>query len=607
MMAKAITHRGPDDAGRWEDESAGVILLHRRLSIIDVSPLGHQPMVSASGRYVIVFNGELYNFATLRAELEALDHRFRGNSDTEVLLASIEQWGVTQTLKRANAMLAFALWDRREHTLTLARDRFGEKPLFYGLTRGTLLFGAELKALRPHPAFTNDVAKRSVAAFLRFGYVPAPRSIYTTISKVEPGALVRFDRERRMSEERYWSLGEEVTRGKREPFVGTKREAVDELERVLKTAVKVRMVSDVPLGAFLSGGIDSSTIVSLMQTQSVAKVKTFTIGFRESAYDEAAAARAVARHLGTDHTELYTSPEDALAVIPMLPRLYDEPFADSSQLPTYLVSALARRDVTVALSGDGGDELFGGYSRYRQVARLWRAMRLLPQKPRAALGGMLHRLPVFGRGELHRTLDRFRRWSHLLEASSSAGLYKAFAATWRSSDRVLSTDVGADEPLPFQHADLSSFEEWMMYVDSLSYLPDDILAKVDRASMGVGLEGRMPLLDPEVAKFAWSLPLDLRMGPSGKVLLKELLARHVPQSLIDRPKMGFAVPLRDWLRGPLRDWAEALLDEHTLENDGFFDAGVVRRRWHEHVASVHDWSYALWFVLVFQQWIHSAE
>lgn len=604
-MAGAIAHRGPDDMGRWEDTAAGLMLLHRRLSIIDLSPQGHQPMVSATGRYVIVFNGEVYNFPLLRAELESLGHLFRGHSDTEVLLAAIEQWGVQSALIRANAMLAFALWDRRERTLTLARDRFGEKPLYYGISKGALLFGSELKALRAHPSFSDEIDRRAVAAFLRFGYVPAPRSIYSSVSKVEPGALVRFDREGRVTVERYWSLGEEVLRGKREPFRGSNREAVDELERLVLAAVNARMVSDVPLGAFLSGGIDSSTIVSLMQSQASARVKTFTIGFRESSFDEATAARQVAQHLGTEHTELYVTPEDARAVIPDIPYLYDEPFADSSQIPTYLVSALARRAVTVAISGDGGDELFGGYSRYRLAAKLWRSIRLLPQPSRAALARGLRHLPVFGRGKLHRTLERSRRWGDLLSASNSKEFYRTLAGTWREGDRVLTTDVGVDEPLSFDHDALSSFEEWMMYADSLSYLPDDILVKVDRACMGVGLEGRIPLLDPNIARFAWSLPLAMRVGPTGKGPLKEVLGRHLPQRLFERPKMGFGVPIREWLRGPLRDLAEELLRERTLQSDGFFDPTVVRRRWTEHLAGVHDWQYAIWYVLVFQMWLRS--
>lgn len=605
-MADALIHRGPDAGGRWQDADAGILLLHRRLSIIDLSPLGNQPMVSESGRYVIVFNGEVYNFAELRAELEQLGAHFRGRSDTEVLLSAIERWGVRDALVRTNAMLAFALWDRHEQTLTLARDRFGEKPLYFAIAEGALLFGSELKALRPHPDFPRRVDQRALAAFLRFGYVPAPRSIYEGVSKVEPGTLVRIDRARRVTTERYWSVGEDVARGKRERFRGSSLEAVDELERLMRAAVKTRMVSDVPLGAFLSGGIDSSTVVALMQAQAGTRVKTFTIGFRESGYDEAWAARKVAAHLGTDHTELYVTPAEARDVIPKLPSLYDEPFADSSQIPTYLVSELARRSVTVALSGDGGDELFGGYGRYKLARRLSRMIQLVPRPSRRLLASALRRVPVVGRGALHRTLERTRRWSDLLATDGSRAVYRSLVSVWRERDAVLKEDVHADEPLPFAHDSLRSFEEWMMYADTLSYLPDDILVKVDRASMSVSLEGRIPLLDPGISRFAWSLPFDLRVGPTGKTPLKQLLARYVPRELFERPKMGFGVPIREWLRGPLRDWAESLLDERTLAADGFLDHKVVRKRWDEHVRGVHDWQYALWFVLVFQQWLRTS-
>ena len=602
-MGLALAHRGPDDHGLWSDAEAGVHLVHRRLSIVDLSPLGHQPMASASGRYVIVFNGEVYNFGAIRDELTSLGHAFRGSSDTEVLLAAIEQWGIERTLVKSNGMLAFALWDRRDRVLTLARDRFGEKPLYFGAFAGALVFGSELKALRAHPACGAKVSRAALQDYLRFGYVPAPASILEGVHKVPVGSFVQFSASGDARTTTYWSLGGDVESGQRAPFRGSIEDATDELERLLKLSVKLRMVSDVPLGAFLSGGIDSSTVVALMQTQSPRPVKTFTIGFHEAAFNEAHAARRVAAHLGTDHTELYVTPKEAREVIPKISSLYDEPFADSSQIPTYLVSALARQHVTVALSGDAGDELFGGYSRYFFARKLWSLLHRTPEGAKHVAADMAARLPIAGWGKVRRTTERIRRWGGLLSTPSDRALYTHLATTWRTADAPLAAGTLSDAPLAHDHPSLGSFEEWMMYADSMSYLPDDILVKVDRAAMGVSLEARVPMLDPNVSRFAWSLPVAMRFGSQGKEPLRRVLARHVPRALFERPKMGFGVPVGAWLRGPLHDWAEDLLDERRLEREGIFNPKVIRKRWREHVSGQHDWQYALWFILTFQAWL----
>ena len=621
-MAGAIRHRGPDDGGDWIDAQAGIALGARRLAILDLTPLGHQPMQSADGRYVIAFNGEIYNFHTLRSELEAGGARFRGRSDTEVLLAGIAAWGVRKTLERSNGMFAFAVWDREARALHLARDRAGEKPLYYGWAGSTLLFGSELKALQVHPAFRSDVNRTALAGFFRRGYVPGPLSIYRGIYKLPPGSLLTLRAEHgfRGAPIPYWSMDEVAQHGVSHPFRGSANEAIEQLDALLRDAVRIRMEADVPLGAFLSGGIDSSLVVALMQAQASRPVRTFTIGFHEQRYNEAEYAKAVAHHLGTEHTELYVTPEQAQAVIPRLPTLYDEPFADTSQIPTALVCELARTSVTVSLSGDAGDELFGGYRRHQLGPSIWRGIRWIPhgvrgtaarllalsQGPAGFAGHTLNRLARRWTGK--RSLsERIRQTADIIATRSPAELYQTMMTFWKHSPspqgRLLSTgDLVAD---PHLDGDATHI---MMCLDATGYLPDDILVKVDRASMGVSLETRVPLLDPRVIDFAWRLPLGLKIRRGeGKWLLRQLLYRYVPPALVSRPKQGFGMPIADWLRRPLRDWAESLLDERRLRLGGLLDPGPVRRKWTEHLSGETRWDYQLWSVLMFQAWIDAQQ
>ena len=571
-------------------------------------------MVSGDGTVVVTFNGEIYNFGALREELEPLGHRFRGHSDTEILLAAVEQWGVLPALQRFNGMFAFALWDRRHRRLHLARDRMGEKPLYYGWFGDTFLFGSEIKAVRAHPRFTARLDRGALALFMRHEYVPAPYSIYEGLRKLEPGGLLTVspDAPGEAKLERYWSHREAAERGLAHRFPGDRREAVDALEALLRDAVKLRMESDVPLGTFLSGGVDSSTVTALMQAQSARPVKTFTIGFREAAFNEADHAKAVAAHLGTEHTELYVSPQDALDVVPRLPVLYDEPFSDVSQIPTFLVAQLARRHVTVSLSGDGGDELFCGYDRYELAARIWSRLRLVPAELRAVAGRALlagpHRV-LHGIGVRGEWPARLEARAGLLQGRSSDEVYRTLLSHWKDPGQLV---LGGVEPptLLSDPRDVPAFpslRERMMFVDALTYLPDCILTKVDRASMGVSLEARVPLLDHRLVELAWSFPLEvkLRRGET-KWALRQVLHRHVPRALIERPKMGFGVPIAAWLRGPLRAWAEDLLSEARLRRQGLLDAGVVQATLRDHVDAGRDNRQRLWQVLMFQAWLGEA-
>ncbi|TIQ40730.1 MAG: asparagine synthase (glutamine-hydrolyzing) [Mesorhizobium sp.] len=620
-MADMIRHRGPDGDGVWTDTEAAVALSQRRLAIVDLSSAGAQPMISHSGRYVIVFNGEIYNHREMRAHLdrEFGAHAWRGHSDTEVFLAAIEALGTKKALELAVGMFAFGLWDRRERRLVLGRDRLGEKPLYYGRTGKTFAFASELKAFQPLPDWRPKIERNALALLMRHNYIPAPYSIYQGILKLRPGhLLVLSDPMLEPHVESYWSASEIAERGQREPFQGSSEEAVDEVERHLRRALEGQMIADVPLGAFLSGGVDSSAIVAVMQSISPRPVRTFTIGFNEAAYNEADHAKQVARHLGTDHTELYLSQRDALDVVPHLPGIYCEPFSDSSQIPTFLVSKLARSSLTVALSGDGGDELFSGYTRYALADAFWNKLSRIPIGLRRAsaslarlpspdlynnvVGSIMPLLPQRLRRE--RVGDKIHKAASVLSLRTVNDVYRRLCSHWEPAEIIPDaveppTMLTGLEALP----PFSGNVERMMYIDLMSYLPDDILVKVDRAAMAVGLETRVPLLDHRLVGFALSLPLSmLRAGGQTKWPLRQLLYRHVPKALVERPKMGFGVPIDAWLRGALRDWAEALLDERRLREDGFFQAKVIRRAWSEHLSGHRNNQYLLWDVLMFQSW-----
>jgi asparagine synthase (glutamine-hydrolysing) len=626
-MGSMLRHRGPDDEGVWCDEDAGLAMAHRRLAIVDLSAAGHQPMLSPSGRFVIAYNGEIYNFPTLRRELEDLGARFRGSSDTEVLLVAIDRWGVEAALDRINGMFAFALWDRHARVLHLVRDRLGEKPLYFGWAGRSFLFASELKAFHAHPDFVPELDRNATALLLRYGYVPGPHSIYRGIFKLLPAGHLALPTDGDPWQEPpldrvriYWSLREVVRQGVERPLKLGEAEAVERLEDLLTEAVVRRTIADVPLGAFLSGGIDSSLIVALMQKCSTRPVKTFTIGFHETGYDEAQSAKQVALHLGTEHHELYVTPRDLQEVIPSLPEIYDEPFADQSQIPTFLVSQFTRGSVTVALSGDGGDEVFAGYNRYSMGPRLWRAVSLCPSPVRRGLAGVLtstspERWDV-GFDFVYRCLPRswhlptigyqLHKLAGLLVVERPEQLYERLASRWTAPGSLV---IGAEEPRsvvndPDQQLELDDLAHRMMYCDTLSGLPNDMLVKVDRASMAVSLEVRAPLLDHQLVEFAWQLPrpMKVRTGQS-KLILRRVLARHVPAAMFDRPKQGFAVPLDRWLRGSLRDWAEAMLDPHRLRREGVFEPTHVRQTWEDHLSGRGSWADRLWCILMFQAWL----
>ena len=652
-MLDSIAHRGPDDSGIWSDTTAGIFLGHRRLSVVDTSPAGHQPMCSRCGRYVIVFNGEIYNHLALRKKLvQQYEHQqqkqqrqWQGHSDTETLLACFAAWGVQQSLQDVEGMFALAVWDRQKRQLILARDRMGEKPLYYGWCCGAFIFGSELKALRQYPKFPHTVARDVLSLYLRYSYIPAPYSIYQDIYKVEPGCMLTVDAACLAHKPAYaptaeslyegskgigwtlqpywslWSLQDQIKRIERTDHpenILNEQEALSLLEARLMESVQLQSAADVPLGAFLSGGIDSSLIAALMQKQAGKPIKTFTIGFEEQGYSEAVYAKAVAQHLRTDHTELYLSAAQAMAVIPQLPTLYDEPFADSSQIPCFLVAQMARQYVTVALSGDGGDELFGGYNRYFWVPQIWKRVSLLPYPLRQQICRLLiavsgldiwkkiwkkKHFPVVRAGEkMHKLGQRLQGVRNIDD------FYLSLLTEWKTPEDILAL-TATHEPKNLltrqgQWPQMDRNEERMMYLDAMTYLPDDIICKVDRAAMGVGLETRVPFLGHRIVELAWQLPLHLKIRDGqGKWALRQILYKYVPQKLIERPKQGFAIPLGDWLRKPLRDWAEHLLDPVRLSAEGYFASEFIQQKWQEHISGKRHWEHSLWSVLMFQAWL----
>jgi asparagine synthase (glutamine-hydrolysing) len=620
-MTNALSHRGPDDLGLWIDEVVPIAIGHRRLSIIDTSPLGHQPMVSASGRFVLTFNGEIYNFEELRATFP--DYPFRGRSDTEVMLAAFENHGVTRAIGHFNGMFAFAVWDRTERILHLACDRFGEKPLYYARAGSAVLFGSELKALRSHCEFDSRIDRNVLSLFLRYNYVPKPYSIYKNAYKVEPGTCLSFQLATLSADPQcsvFWSARATAVTARSQPFKGTAEDAAVELERLLGDSVRMRMVADVPLGAFLSGGIDSTTIVAMMHKYSSRPAKTFTIGFHEKIFNEAEDARLTARKLGSDHTEFHVTPQVAMSVIPRLATIYDEPFADSSQIPTYLVSQLARQHVTVALSGDGGDEIFGGYNRYVWAGQVWDLINRYPRAARSLLAKLCEsispatwerwstRLP--GRLNVKAPGNKMHKLAGILTSINQEDLYHRLLSQWNDPASVVlgGKEVPTSMTDPENWEACATFLQQMMLTDTIGYLPNDILVKVDRAAMAVSLETRTPYLDHRLFEFVWSLPDKWKvMGGESKWLLRNVLYKYIPREIMARPKAGFGIPVEFWLRGPLRDWAEDLLDEGQLRQEGFFDPAPVRRKWAQHLSGSNNWCSPLWGILMFESWLRSRQ
>ncbi|SNR76142.1 asparagine synthase (glutamine-hydrolyzing) [Lutibacter flavus] len=621
-MINELIHRGPDDQGFWIDEEEKVGLGHTRLSILDLSQAGHQPMISKSERYVIVFNGEIYNHLSIRSEIDTLEKvNWKGHSDTETLLSAIEIWGIEQTLNKCVGMFAFALWDKIDKSLLLARDRMGEKPLYYGWVNNNFVFGSELKSIKRFTGFKNEIDRNSLALYLRYSSIPEPYSIYENINKLESGCYLTYDyKQRKIRIKNYYSIEKISNQSCLNEFSLNDVEAVSKLESLLMDSVGLQMQADVPTGAFLSGGVDSTIIVALMQAQSKRKINTFSIGFEQKDYNEAEHARSVSKYLGTDHYDLYVSGQEVLDVIPLLPNMYCEPFSDSSQIPTYLVSKIAKEKVTVCLTGDAGDELFCGYNRYNLANKSWNKISKIPMPLRSMLGFGINAIPydiwelLFQpfkkqnkKSQAHfNKLDKFLKASLLLNSKNRKDFYhKGFMShnndveNWVLKSKLPKTIFELNDSAP------SSYFSEMMKLDLMSYLPNDNLVKVDRAAMEVSLETRVPLLDHRIVEFALNLPLEFKLRDGvNKWILREVLYKHVPKKLIDRPKMGFAVPLASWLRGPLKDWGENLLNEKKLIQQGYFNATIIRRKWEEHISGKRNWHYQLWDVLIFQSWLN---
>lgn len=623
-MVSTLDHRGPDDQGIWIDESFPAAFGHRRLSVIDLSPEGHQPMVSSDGRYVLVYNGEIYNYKRLRKELISLGHSFRGHSDTEVMLAAFCQWGIEKSLKRFNGMFAFGLWDCLKKQLHLSRDRFGEKPIYYGWIGRKFVFASELKAVVAHHEFNESIDRKALFLFLRHNYIPAPYSIYEGIKKLPASAILTVSGRDNTQFSKYWDLKKIAEDNIYKKFTENEQELIGSFDALLKDAVGKRMVSDVPIGAFLSGGIDSSIIVSQMQVQSSHPVKTFTIGFNESFSNEAEDAKKIAVYLGTDHYEHYVSPSEMLNVIPSLPQLYDEPFADSSQIPTYLVSKMARQKVTVCLSGDGGDEFFCGYNHYLWSRKFWGRFGCINPALREWISMIITSIPP---GTLNNLLGHFHRFipeqlsqnplgdvlhkfAEILSCKTPMDLYTNMVTQWKNPETIVvgSEATGNCQNHTLKCPRLDDYTHMMMYMDMVSYLSDDILSKVDRASMGVSLEVRVPYLDHRITEFSWRVPLSMKIKESkGKWMLRQVLKKYLPANLIDQSKTGFSIPLDKWLRGPLREWSESLLSNKALKYGGFFYPEPIRKKWDEHISGVRNWQNYLWSILMFQAWFYESK
>ncbi len=612
-MTSQLTHRGPDDNGIWVNHSDSIALGHQRLAILDLTSAGRQPMQSHTARYMMVYNGEIYNIKELKKELT--EYSFAGHSDTEVILALIEKYGLHVALNKITGMFAFALWDIKNKELHLARDRVGEKPLYYGLVNETLVFGSELKSIRAYPSFQSDISQNSVSLLMQYGYIPAPLSIYKNIYKLTPGTFITISQAnipKLPSPKTYWSIAQVAEQGVFRSKTLSDKEAISAVHDLLNSIVKDQMVADVPIGAFLSGGIDSSLIASLMQANSNQPIKTFTIGFQDRNYNEAEYAKAIATHLKTDHTELYVDAESALSIIPKLPTIYDEPFADSSAIPTYLISKLTKQHVTVCLSGDGGDELFGGYNRYLLGQSIWNKIAIFPYPIRLVIQKILFSLSSLNVEQLSRFINipmlsnKLYKFASILTENSPAGVYQHLISQWQMPEEIVKTNESASTNLLLQQSEAFNCIEKMMLTDTLSYLPDDILVKVDRAGMAVSLENRTPFLNHQLIEMMWSLPLQMKVrSHTTKWILREILSKYVPNNLFNRPKMGFGVPLDSWLRGPLRDWAQHLLDKTRIEQQGFLKSEPILKKWHEHLSGKKNWQYQLWTVLMFQAWLEN--